>query len=560
MVNLYNKVVMLCVLIIIGSKCFAIVDTVRIDGIRYELRDDGERLTCSVLNSRDSVSNDSWSPYYMGLTKYSDYKGDIVIPESVIYNGLKYQVTSISDYAFVDCYDMKSIVLPDAITSIGASAFSGCMSLNELILPEQLRHIGYYAFRNCCRLHGIVIPQGLDSIPDGVFYNCVNIEEIRFPEGVRYIGAGVFEHCTRLESIHFPGTLEEIGNFNLRYFQFDCPNLSNVYIEATVPPVQKKIKRGYNDFEEIVSDLYRFWWPCVLHVPAGTKDLYSESEGWNYFKSTVEFDLSSGPDYGYSLSDEVKYANPFFNNNSSKFDNLHEIDGITYSILSEEDRTCCVATNRYFLHGNVTIPGTVMIDDADYTVVSVSSSGLLPALRLEGITLPNTLKSIDADAFLAAYKLESIRIPESVEGLEIGLDGCSSLKELIICSRKVEIRSVGVASCPVLDDIYLLNASDPAQVSLPEIKENRMKRKITVHVPEDYLPAYESVAKLSDSYLLVGIPSDDPLLNVNSTTEQYSRNELHYGIDGRIVAPDAPGLHIIRMPDGRMRKALILSK
>jgi len=59
---------------------------------------------------------------------------------------------------------------------------------------------------------------------------------------------------------------------------------------------------------------------------------------------------------------------------------------------------------------------------------------------------------------------------------------------------------------------------------------------------------------------LVGIPSDDPMLKVKSATEQSPRGELHYGIDGRIVAPDAPGFHIVRMPDGRMRKALILSK
>ena len=555
--KLFRKVVMLCVLVFIGSKCIAMVDTVRIDGIRYELRVDDKKLTCSVINSRDSVNNDRYSPYYMGRTKYSDYKGDIVIPEKVIYNGLEYQVTSISDYAFLDCYDMKSIVLPDAITSIGASAFSGCVSLNELLLPEQLQYIGNYALQNCCRLHGIVIPYGLDSIPDGVFYNCVNIEEIRFPEGVRYIGAGVFKHCTRLESIHFPGTLEVIGNFNLRYFQFDCPNLSNVYVKAYDPPVQKKIKRGYNDSEETVGNIYPFCWPCVLHVPAGTKDLYCESEGWNYFKSTIEFDTDSGPDYAYSLSDDVKYANPFFNYNSSKFGNLHEIDGITYSILSEEDRTCCVAINRYIIHGNVTIPGTVMIDGADYTVVSLTSSGLLPALRLESITFPNTLKSIDANVFLDAFILESIRIPESVEGLEIGLDGCSLLKELIIGSRKVEIRRVAVESCPLLDDIYLLNASDPALVTLPEIKDKRMKRRITVHVPEDYLPAYESMAKLSDSYLLVGISSDDPLLKVNSTTEQSFRNELHYGIDGRLVDADTPGLHIVRMPDGRVHKVLV---
>ena len=35
---------------------------------------------------------------------------------------------------------------------------------------------------------------------------------------------------------------------------------------------------------------------------------------------------------------------------------------------------------------------------------------------------------------------------------------------------------------------------------------------------------------------------------------------VHYGIDGRLVATEAPGFHIIRMPDGRIRKVYVPSK
>ena len=557
---LFRKVSLLCIMAVIWNKCFPMNDTVRIDGIRYELFSDGEKPTCSVINSKDTVVVNSYSIHhsYSGTgyredwTKYSFYKGDIVIPESVVYNGLEYQVVSISDYAFVNCYDMESVFIPESVTSIGAFAFSGCKYLNELELPKGLQLLGAYAFHDCYRLHDIEIPLGLDSIPDGVFSGCVNIEEIRFPEGIRYIGAGVFESCNRLESIHFPGTLEIIGNFDLRYFQFDCTNLSNVYIEAINPPMQKKTKRGYMADEQ-VDVFFNRKWPCVLHVPSGAKDLYSESEGWNLFKSTIEFDTSAGPDYGYSLSDDIKYANMLYDFNSRKFDNLHEIDGITYSILSEENRECCMAINRYIYHGNIHVPDSVMIDNVSYTVVSVTSEGILPAYRLEGIAFPNTLKSIGTSAFLNACKLESLRIPESIEELKIGMEHCTSLKELVIGSRKIEIPHF--ETCLVLDDIYLLNASDPVQVSLPEIVEKSRKRKITVHVPEEYLPAYESVAKLSDSYLLKGIKADDPLLSVNRLSG--IAQSIHYGIDGREIAPDAPGLHIIRNKEGGVSKVFV---
>ena len=39
----------------------------------------------------------------------SSYSGEIIIPESVIFNGITYSVTSIGEYAFIRCIGLSSI-------------------------------------------------------------------------------------------------------------------------------------------------------------------------------------------------------------------------------------------------------------------------------------------------------------------------------------------------------------------------------------------------------------------------------------------------------------------
>ena len=55
------------------------------------------------------------------------YSGNVVIPESVTYNGTTYSVTTIGDNAFRNCIGLTSITIPNSVTSIGNSAFSGCI-------------------------------------------------------------------------------------------------------------------------------------------------------------------------------------------------------------------------------------------------------------------------------------------------------------------------------------------------------------------------------------------------------------------------------------------------
>ncbi|MBR1459758.1 MAG: leucine-rich repeat domain-containing protein, partial [Oscillospiraceae bacterium] len=55
-------------------------------------------------------------------------------------------VTTIKDWAFSTCLDLKSITLPDSVDYIGAQAFDLCTSLNNVELPDHFVRIENEAF------------------------------------------------------------------------------------------------------------------------------------------------------------------------------------------------------------------------------------------------------------------------------------------------------------------------------------------------------------------------------------------------------------------------------
>lgn len=73
---------------------------------------------------------------------------------------LPHTVKTISDYAFVGCVNLRTIVLPDnSVRSIGRNAFSGCTSLQTINIPLSVEQIGEDAFLGCNKLSCGVIVQ-----------------------------------------------------------------------------------------------------------------------------------------------------------------------------------------------------------------------------------------------------------------------------------------------------------------------------------------------------------------------------------------------------------------
>ena len=107
-----------------------------VDGIFYNL--DTANKTASV-----SFKGDYFDSYD------NEYSGDVVIPETVTYNGITYSVTSVGYRCFSYCSSLTSITIPNSVTSFGDGCFSGCSSLTAITIPNSVKSLGDGCFYNC---------------------------------------------------------------------------------------------------------------------------------------------------------------------------------------------------------------------------------------------------------------------------------------------------------------------------------------------------------------------------------------------------------------------------
>lgn len=56
----------------------------------------------------------------------SEFNGELIMPSSVTYKGTTYTITDIDRYAFLNCEDLTSIIIPDSVTNITGYTFAGC--------------------------------------------------------------------------------------------------------------------------------------------------------------------------------------------------------------------------------------------------------------------------------------------------------------------------------------------------------------------------------------------------------------------------------------------------
>lgn len=91
----------------------------------------------------------------------------------------------------------------------------------KFIFPKNIKHIDDWAFINCSNLTSMIIPDGVISIGKGAFWGCNNLKRIKIPNGVTSIGYRVFDSCTSLTSIKIPNSVTYIGESVFEY----CDNL-----------------------------------------------------------------------------------------------------------------------------------------------------------------------------------------------------------------------------------------------------------------------------------------------------------------------------------------------
>ena len=161
------------------------------------------------------------------------YSLDIEIPSKIDYNGVSYEVTKIGSCAFLNCYSLTSIKIPNSVKSIGGSAFRYCISLPTIDIPNSVTSIGGEAFYACSGLTSVTIPNSVTTIEYSTFWGCSILNNIIIPSSVTSIGYRAFASCHNLTTIKIPNSITSIGN---EAFE-GCNALTHVTIPNSVTSI-----------------------------------------------------------------------------------------------------------------------------------------------------------------------------------------------------------------------------------------------------------------------------------------------------------------------------------
>lgn len=234
-------------------------------------------------------------------------------------------VTSIGDWAFYGCRGLTSVDLPSSITKMGDFVFNECERLTSVNLPSGITAIGTRAFAWCTSLKSINLPSGITTIGKGAFSGCSSLQGIDFPSGITSIGDNAFEYCSGLQNINLPSGISSIGD----YAFWNCSNLMNVTLSSNITSMGKSAFDGCNSLKNLaisnnvtsikdicfnlstdnleLESVYVAWQnpieagsffdnieisKCILYVPQGTKNAYSNADVWRDFANIIEYNAT----------------------------------------------------------------------------------------------------------------------------------------------------------------------------------------------------------------------------------------------------------------------------
>lgn len=144
-----------------------------------------------------------------------------------------------------------NVVIPSGVTVIGYEVFKDMNNITGVNIHEKVKTIGQRSFNNCSNISSLYTGEGVENIADEAFKGCVSIKELKIGPRTKEIQSNAFSGCTNIQSI----TIESLS----------CPDIFTT------------------TFEDNIKN------SCILLVPKGCIENYSNAPGWKQFKNIEEF-------------------------------------------------------------------------------------------------------------------------------------------------------------------------------------------------------------------------------------------------------------------------------
>ena len=357
-----------------------------VDGIYYNITD-AENKTVEVTVA--------------GTNSYT-YSGGLVIPGTVTYKGLTYDVTGIKQGTFF-MGRITSLTIPKSVVRLEGmfTRWGDPLPVQKLtsIIVEEGNPV-YDSRQNCNAI--------INTATQTLLYGCNNTI---IPEGVEVIGYQAFEGCSGLTQIHIPQSVRKIEPYSFPR----CAALKAVYIDDLTAWCNIDIQGELLDESE---------WGLYLNNELVTDlvtpdDISKLSAGaFQNCKSLVSLTIPQGLTQISSTSFEgcsslerivVEEGNPMYHSNNN-----------CNAIIETATKGLILGCKN-----------TIIPEDVTF----ISSHAFDGCSGLTSITIPNHVTSIGNSAFSECSSLTSVEIGNSVTSIgDYAFYDCEALKEVTTLS------------------------------------------------------------------------------------------------------------------------------
>lgn len=427
-------------------------------------------LFSSVINAETVKIGDLWynvitkamTAEVIAPTDETIYSGDIIIPETVTFDDIICNVSSIGNNAFYENRQITSISFPNNLTSIGDYSFYQCDALHSISLTKNIQSIGKYSFYSCDNLVNVDLCNVV-SIGDFSFCGCESISSIVIPNTVVSIGRFAFGN-TNIASVKMGSGVETIGGdafCNCKFSAIDLPK--------SLKSIGSQAFRNCKNLENII-------------LPEGLTQIWSGAfMGCSFTSINIPSTVTSIGEFAFAGCSNLKAV---------YIDDLAAWCRINYSTFDDRTGNPLFTAKHLYLN-NVEIKNLVIPDGITSILYNSFPNG-----AFETITIPSSVTTINSSAFRGCNNVKSLSIPNNVKYIyDKAFADCTALETITIGNSVKMIEAYAFANCEKLIKVSCLAETIPRTETT--VFDNSYPEYITLYVPTVSVGNYKATAPWS---------------------------------------------------------------